>query len=114
MRYVASKDQKEFIKQLKEVYKAATEDEALINLERLEERWESKYRLAVKSWRNNWDNLATYFKYPPEIRKIIYTTNAVEALHRQFRKVTKSRSPFPDNDALKKMLFLAYRDLSKK
>jgi len=114
LRYVSSKDQKEFIKQVKEVYKASTEDEALINLDRLEERWESKYRLAVKSWRNNWDNLATYFKYPPEIRKIIYTTNAVEALHRQFRKVTKSRSLFPNDDALKKMLFLAYGDLSKK
>lgn len=114
LRYVASKDQKEFIRQLKEVYTAATEDEALINLERLEERWESKYRLAVRYWRNNRDNLATYYKYPPEIRKIIYTTNAEEALHRQFRKVTKSRSLFPDNDALKKMLFLAYRDLSKK
>lgn len=114
LKYVASKDQKQFMKELKEVYKAVTEDEALINLDRLEENWSKKYTLAIKSWRNNWNNLATFFKYPEEIRTIIYTTNAVEALHRQFRKVTKSRSLFPNDDALKKMLYLAYRDLSKK
>lgn len=114
LKYVASKDQKQFMKELKEVYKAPTEDAALLNLDQLEENWSKKYTLAIKSWRNNWDNLATFFKYPEEIRTIIYTTNAVEALHRQFRKVTKSRSLFPNDDALKKMLFLAYRDLSKK
>lgn len=114
LRYVASKDQKRFMKELKEVYKAPTEDAALINLDTLEENWGSKYSLAIRSWRNNWDNLATFFKYPQEIRTIIYTTNAVEAVHRQFRKVTKSRSLFPNDDALKKMLYLAYRDLSKK
>ncbi|MCZ7604208.1 MAG: IS256 family transposase [Melioribacteraceae bacterium] len=114
LRYVASKDQKQFMKELKEVYKAPTEEAALINLNRLEETWGKKYSLATKSWRINWDNLATFFKYPEEIRTVIYTTNAVEALHRQFRKVTKSRSLFPNDDALKKMLYLAYRDLSKK
>lgn len=114
LRYVASKDQKQFMKELKEVYKAPTEDAALLNLDQLEENWSKKYTLAIKSWKNNWDNLATFFKYPEEIRTIIYTTNAVEALHRQFRKVTKSRSLFPNDDALKKMLYLAYRDLSKK
>ena len=114
LKYVASKDQKQFMKELKEVYKAPTEDAALLNLDQLEENWSKKYTLAIKSWRNNWDNLATFFKYPEEIRTIIYTTNAVEALHRQFRKVTKSRSLFPNDDALKKMLYLAYRDLSKK
>jgi len=114
LKYVASKDQKQFMKELKEVYKAPTEEAALINLDRLEESWGKKYSLAIKSWRNNWDNLATFFKYPQEIRTVIYTTNAVEALHRQFRKVTKSRSLFPNDDALKKMLYLAYRDLSKK
>lgn len=114
LRYVASKDQKQFMKELKEVYKAPTEEAALINLDRLEETWGKKYSLAIKSWRINWDNLATFFKYPEEIRTVIYTTNAVEALHRQFRKVTKSRSLFPNDDALKKMLYLAYRDLSKK
>ena len=114
LRYVASKDQKQFVSELKEVYKAPTEEQALINLDKLEERWGGKYNLAIKSWRNNWCNLATFFKYPQEIRTAIYTTNAVEAVHRQFRKVTKNRALFPNDDALKKMLFLAYRDLSKK
>lgn len=114
LKYVASKDQKQFMKQLKEVYKAPTEEAALVNLDSLEENWGNKYSLAVKSWRQNWGNLATFFKYPEEIRTVIYTTNAVEALHRQFRKVTKAKSLFPNDDALKKMLYLAYRDLSKK
>jgi len=114
LKYVASKDQKLFMKQLKEVYKAPTEEAALLNLDTLEENWGSKYSLAIKSWRNNWANLSTFFKYPEEIRTVIYTTNAVEAVHRQFRKVTKNRALFPNDDALKKMLFLAYRDLSKK
>ncbi len=109
--YVASKDQKKFMKELKEVYKALTEDASLINLDTLEENWGNKYSLAIRSWRNNWDNLATFFKYPQEIRTIIYTTNAVEAVHRYFRKDTKSISLFPNDDTLKKMLYLAYRDL---
>jgi len=114
LKYVASKDQKIFMQELREVYKAPTEEAALLNLDSLEEKWGSKYSLAIKSWRNNWGNLATFFKYPEEIRTVIYTTNAVEAVHRQFRKVTKSKSLFPNDDALKKMLYLAYRDLSKK
>jgi len=114
LKYVASKDQKEFMKQLKTVYSASTEEAALENLNELEEKWSKKYSLALKSWRVNWANLSTFFKYPEEIRTIIYTTNAVEAVHRQFRKVTKARSLFPNDDALKKMLYLAYRDLSKK
>ncbi len=114
LKYIASKDQKEFMKQLKPVYSAPTEEAALENLKALEERWSGKYSLALKSWRQNWDNLATFFKYPEEIRTIIYTTNAVESVHRQFRKVTKTRSLFPNDDALKKMLYLAYRDLSKR
>jgi len=114
LKYIASKDQKKFMQELKDVYKAPTEEAALASLKQLEQNWAGKYSLAVKSWQNNWDNLSTFFKYPQEIRTIIYTTNAVEALHRQFRKVTKNRSLFPSEDALKKMLFLAYRDLSKK
>lgn len=114
LKYIASKDQKEFMKQLKTVYSASTEEAALENLNELEERWSKKYSLALKSWRANWTNLSTFFKYPEEIRTVIYTTNAVEAVHRQFRKVTKARSLFPNDDALKKMLYLAYRDLSKK
>ena len=114
LKYIASKDQKEFMKQLKPVYSAPTEESALENLKMLEENWSKKYSLALKSWKQNWNNLATSFKYPEEIRTVIYTTNAVEAVHRQFRKVTKTRSLFPNDDALKKMLYLAYRDLSKK
>ena len=114
LKYIASKDQKEFMKQLKTVYTAPTEEAALENLNVLEENWSQKYSLALKSWKQNWNNLATFFKYPEEIRTIIYTTNAVEAVHRQFRKVTKARSLFPNDDALRKMLYLAYRDLSKK
>lgn len=106
LKYIASKDQKQFIKELKEVYKAPTEEAALLNLEQLELNWGKKYSLAIRGWKTNWN--------PEEIRTVIYTTNAVEALHRQFRKVTKSKSIFPNDDALKKMLFLAYRDLSKK
>jgi putative transposase len=114
LKYIASKDQKEFMKQLKTVYSAPTEEAALESLKMIEETWAKKYPLALKSWRQNWNNLATFFKYPEEIRTVIYTTNAVEAVHRQFRKVTKTRSLFPNDDALKKMLYLAYRDLSKK
>ena len=114
LKYIASKDQKEFMKQLKPVYSAPTEEAALESLKMLEDTWAKKYPLALKSWRQNWNNLATFFKYPEEIRTVIYTTNAVEAVHRQFRKVTKTRSLFPNDDALKKMLYLAYRDLSKK
>jgi putative transposase len=114
LKYIASKDQKEFMKQLKTVYTAPTEEAALENLNLLEDTWSKKYSLALKSWKTNWNNLSTFFKYPQEIRTVIYTTNAVEAVHRQFRKVTKARSLFPNDDALKKMLYLAYRDLSKK
>lgn len=114
LKYIAYKDSKEFMADLKKVYKATTEESALQELDIVEEKWGKKYPLALKSWRNNWANISVYFKYPEEIRKIIYTTNIVESLHRQFRKVTKNRSVFPNDDALRKMLYLAYRDLSKK
>lgn len=114
LKYIASKNQKEFVKDLKPVYQAPTEEAGLLALDKLEEKWGDKYPLPIKSWRNNWNNLAVFFNYPPEIRKMIYTTNAVENLHRQFRKVTKNRSVFPSDDALTKMIFLAYRDISKK
>ncbi len=114
LRYIATKNHKEVARDLKTVYSAPTEEAGLAELEKVEEKWGKKYPLPLKSWRQNWNNIATFFKYPEEIRKMIYTTNAVEALHRQFRKVTKSKSLFPNDDALKKMLYLAYRDLSKK
>jgi len=114
IRYVASKNQKEFMKDLKPVYKAPTEEAGLLALDKLEEKWSKKYPYPINSWKNNWNNLAVFFKYPEEIRKVIYTTNAVENLHRQFRKVTKNRALFPNDDALTKMLYLAYKDISKK
>lgn len=114
LKYIASKDQKEFISNLKPVYKAATEEAALLELQKLEDKWGKKYPLVIKQWRENWSELSTFFQYPQEIRTIIYTTNAVEALHRQFRKVMKSKALFPNDDALTKMIYLAYRDISKK
>lgn len=114
LRYVASKNQKEFIKDLKTVYQSPTQENAELQLERLDEKWGACYPVVINSWKNNWENLSTYFKYPEEIRRLIYTTNIVEGLHRQFRKVTKTKSTFPHDDALKKMLFLAFLDIQKK
>ena len=114
IKYVGSKNQKEFMKDLKLVYTAPTEEAGLLELDRLDQKWGEKYPYPIKSWRNNWNNLAVFFKYPAEIRKMIYTTNAVENLHRQFRKVTKNRALFPNDDALIKMLYLAYKDIAKK
>lgn len=114
IKYVGSKNQKEFMKDLKLVYQAPTEEAGILELDKLDQKWGEKYPYPIKSWRNNWNNLAVFFKYPAEIRKMIYTTNAVENLHRQFRKVTKNRALFPNDDALVKMLYLAYRDIAKK
>lgn len=114
IKYVGSKNQKEFMKDLKLVYQAPTEEAGLLELDNLDRKWGEKYPYPIKSWRTNWGNLSVFFKYPPEIRKMIYTTNAVENLHRQFRKVTKNRSLFPNDDALVKMLYLAYKDIAKK
>ncbi|MCI0446457.1 IS256 family transposase [bacterium] len=114
LKYIASKDQKAFMKELRAVYTAPTEEAAVLALDQLENAWGKKYPLSIKTWRNNWMNASVFFKYPDEIRRTIYTTNAVEAVHRQFRKVTKSKSMFPHDEALKKMLFLAYRDIAKK
>ena len=113
-KYIVSKDKKLFMRDLRMVYSAPSEKSALEELEHLNQQWGKKYPLAIKSWKENWTTLATYFEFAPEIRTIIYTTNAVEALHRQFRKVTKAKSMFPNDEALSKMLFLSYRDISKK
>ncbi len=114
LRYVAYKHKKEFMKDLKRVYQASTKTMAEKELNHLREKWYDRYPIVIKSWENRWDNLSIYFSYTPEIRKLIYTTNSVEALHRQFRKVTKSKTIFPNDKALEKMLFLAYYDLTKK
>jgi putative transposase len=113
-RYVSYKDLKKVTADLKPIYKAATEEGALLELDRFEEVWGVKYPLIVRSWRNNWEELSTFFKYPPEIRKLIYTTNMIESYHRQLRKVTKGKSIFPTDEALLKMLYLATMDVTRK
>ena len=106
-RYVSWKDLKEFTQDLKPIYKAATEELALEFLADLEAKWGEKYPISVKSWRDNWNEVSPMFRYSPEIRKLIYTTNAIENFNRQLRKVTKTKSAFVSDDALMKMLYLA-------
>ena len=113
-KFISYKDIKAFMRDLKEVYQALTEEIALQELDALEEKWGSKYPSSIASWRNNWPTLATYFKYPAEIRRIIYTTNSMENFNRQLRKVTKAKTIFPTDDALFKMLYLAMTDITKK
>lgn len=111
LRYLASKHHKEFMRDLKNVYRAPSEEMALGELAKLEEKWGKRCPSAVAGWKTNWTNLSTFFAFPEEVRRMIYTTNAVEALHRQFRKVTKTKGAFPTDEALKKMLYLATLDL---
>ena len=113
-RYVSYKDIKAFVADLKPIYKATTEEAALAALDDLEAKWASKYGLGVKSWRNNWPEISTMFKYPPEIRTLIYTTNAIENFNRQLRKVTKTKSAFVSDDALMKILYLATMNITEK
>jgi transposase-like protein len=114
LKYVASKDQKPFMSDLKEVYRASTQELAEQQLDTLEQKWGKKYPLVVNSWRNNWVKLSTYFKYDPAIRKLIYTTNTIEGFHRQVRKVTKTKGAFTSDMALLKLIYLAYRNIRKK
>jgi len=113
-KYVSYKDVKAFTADLKPVYKAPTEQAALEALNECEEKWGKKYPLAVKSWRVNWDEIATMFKYPKEIRTIIYTTNAIENFNRQLRKVTKTKGAFVSDDALMKQLYLTTMQITDK
>jgi putative transposase len=113
-KFISYKDIKSFVSDLKKIYKAATEEAALSALEDLEDKWTKKYPMAVKSWKNNWGELSTYFKYPEELRRIIYTTNSVENYHRSLRKVTKTKSAFVNDMALMKILYLATVDVTKK
>jgi putative transposase len=113
-KFISYKDIKPFMADLKEVYQASTEEIALQKLDSLEEKWGNKYPSSIASWRNNWLQISTYFKYPPEIRRIIYTTNSIENFNRQLRKVTKSKTIFPTDDALFKMLYLAMMYITKK
>ena len=96
------------------MYGAPTEEIALAELDSFDEKWSGKYPKIAKSWKDNWANLSTYFKYPEAVRRLIYTTNAIEGFNRQLRKVTKSKTVFPSDDSLLKMLYLAMMDITKK
>jgi len=114
LKYVGSTNQKEFMVDLKRVYKAATKELAESELDALDTKWNDKYPIVIKSWRNNWERLSQFFKYPGDIRRIIYTTNTIEAVHRQFRKLTKTKGAFPNKDSLLKLLYLGIQNASKK
>lgn len=113
-RYVSYKDLKAFMAGLKPIYKAVTEEAALLALDEFEANWGGRYPLAVKSWREHWDELATMFKYPEALRRIIYTTNSLENFNRQLRKVTKTKTAFVSDDALLKQLYLVTVQITKK
>lgn len=113
-KYVSYKDIKALMADLKAVYAAVDEPSALDALDVFAEHWDQKYPKISRSWRENWANLSTYFKYPQEVRRLIYTTNAIEGFNRQLRKVTKSKAVFPTDDSLFKMLYLAMVDITKK
>jgi transposase-like protein len=113
-RFVSYKDIKVLMADLKKIYAAIDEQTAVYELDAFDEKWGAKYPKIAISWRANWANLSTYFKYPQEVRKLVYTTNAIEGFNRQLRKVTKSKSVFPTDDSLLKMLYLAMVDITKK
>ena len=114
IKYIASKDKKSFMKDLKEVYKAPTEELALAQLDKLKETWGNSYGMVIDSWYNNWNNLSTFFDFSPRIRKMIYTTNALEGFNRQVRKYTKSRTIFPTDESLNKCVYLATMEIMEK
>ena len=114
IKYIALKDKKAFMKDLKEVYKATTEELALAQLDNLKEKWGSNYGMVIDSWYNNWNNLDTFFKFSPQIRKLIYTTNVLEGFNRQVRKFTKVRTIFPTDESLNKCVYLATMEIMEK
>jgi len=113
-KYVSYKDLKPLMADLKKIYGAVSEDAALYALEEFGEKWNSKYPQIYKSWEQNWAELSTFFKYPDEMRRLIYTTNAVEGFHRMLRKFTKTKTNFPTDDSLKKSIYLSIKEISKK
>lgn len=114
LKYVGSKNQKVFLADLKRVYSAVSKEAAETQLDSLETKWGEQYPIVIKFWRDNWERLTEYFQYTPMIRKLIYTTNTVEGYHRQIRKVTKNKGVFPNDTALEKLVYLAYRNIRKK
>jgi putative transposase len=113
-KYVASKNQKAFMADLKPVYRASTQAAAEQALDDLEAKWGAQYPMVIRSWRSKWTNLSVYFKYPDYVRRAIYTTNAVEAVHRQFRKLTKTKGGFPNENSLLKLLYAGILKASEK
>ena len=113
LRYVNAKDSKGVVAALKRIYQSATADEAAAELDALDVEWGEKYRAVVRLWRGNWDNIIPFFQFLPEIRKVIYTTNAIESLNMVMRKLTRNRRIFPNDDSALKSLFLAIREASK-
>lgn len=113
-KYIAWKDVKAFMRDLKQVYRARTRELAESNLAKLEARWGSKYPVVIASWHRNWDRLSVYFAYAPEIRRVIYTTNIIEGFHRQLRKVTKTKGAFTSDEALLKLLYLVQEEITSK
>lgn len=114
IRYVSYKDVKQVTSDLKCIYTAPTEMAAVVALDQFEQAWGQRYPLVVASWKNNWAELATFFAYTPEIRRLIYTTNMIESFHRQLRKVTKGKALFPNDESLLKMLYLVTCDVERK
>ena len=114
LKYVTWKSQREFMRDLKEVYKANTKEVAEHNLDKLEQKWGKQYPVVIKSWRTNWDRLSIYFKYPEPIRRLVYTTNTVEGYHRMVRKVTKSKGAFTSETAALKLVYMATMNFHKK
>lgn len=113
IKYVSYKDQKAFLSDLKKVYGAESEEIALRNLESMQEDWK-KYGAVLDSWLDKWDSLSTYFCYGYQVRRLIYTTNTIEGFNRQLRKVTKTKAVFPNDESLRKALYLCTRDITKK
>jgi putative transposase len=114
LNYVNWKERKKVAADLKPIYRAATVGEAEVNLEEFIGRWGGKYKAIGKLWKDNWDRVIPFFAFPEEVRKVIYTTNAVEALHRGLRKITKTRGSFPTEEAALKLLYLALQNISAK
>ena len=114
LRYIAEKDKKTFMADLKPVYQAVSKEQGYENLIALDEKWGKKYPVPISSWYNNWENLSTFFKFDAHIRKVIYTTNSVEGFHRQVRKVTKTKGAFTSDNALLKLVYLVVQNISEK
>ena len=114
LRYVSFKDRRAVVSDLKEIYRATTEDEASLKLLEFAEKWDGQYPSISKSWQRNWEAIIPFFDYPPEIRKVIYTTNAIESLNRSLRKISKNRGVFPNDESLIKLFYLALKNISKK